>query len=265
MNNPIKSKNENKPVAKDEKRVFSLAILVLIWGLAAVAALGIIAIIFSVKYGKQEDVFTSVKDILAITLPVISVWVGSVLAYYFSKENFESASNQSQKMFKEFLTSEEKLKSIIAKDVMIKIENAVKLVLDKPEDQLFLKKDLIDNMLDKDMNNRRNRLPVFDKKMIAKYMIHRSIIDKFIVEKTSSGTKTADKLTLKDMIDDKEYLEMISESFGTVSELSNLLDAKHYIDRIDNCLDVFVTNTGLANSPVIGWITNAIITKESTI
>ena len=67
------------------------------------------------------------------------------------------------------------------------------------------------------------------------------------------------------MIDNKEYLEMISESFGTVSELSNLLDAKNYIDRIDNCLDVFVTNTGLANSPVIGWITNAIITKESTI
>ena len=55
------------------------------------------------------------KEILNILLPVLGTWVGTVIAYYFSKENFESANRSVKEMVKQ-LTPMEKLKSIAAKD-----------------------------------------------------------------------------------------------------------------------------------------------------
>jgi hypothetical protein len=259
---------KEKPVKPDEnvptKRRFSLALVILIWGILGITALGIVAIVYSARYSNEEDVFTAVKDILAILIPVISAWVGTVLAFYFSKENFESASNQSRELYKQFTSSKEKLQSIIAGDVMIKIEDADKLVLTKEEKDILLKADIVDGVLEKNKDKKRNRLPVLTKDLKGKYMIHRSMIDKFFVEQVEAGKKIVD-LKLQDMLNVPEYKEMISNSFGFIKDSASLLDAKSYIDRVEICLDVFVTKSGKSDSPVIGWITNAIVTEKSSI
>ena len=36
--------------------------------------------------------FKDIKDLFGMLLPLIGTWVGTVLAYYFSKDNFEAAS-----------------------------------------------------------------------------------------------------------------------------------------------------------------------------
>lgn len=247
---------------KEKSDHFNVAKIVLYGGLAAVAVLGIVAIVFSVMYGDKAGIFDSVKDILTLLLPVIGAWVGTILAYYFSRDNFQAAAESSREMFKDVISStKEKLKSIIAKNVMINIDAVDKLILDKKESEVFLKKDIIKAILNK---KNRNRLPVLDPKMKAKYMIHRSIIDRFIVESIDKDLKS-DDLTLQDMLDDSEYKIMISDSFKTIKDTSNLLDAKNYIDDIEICLDIFVTKSGKADAVVIGWITNSMVTKASTI
>ncbi len=256
---------ENQAGIKKEtgepKGRYNLALLILGWGIFGITALGVVAIIFSATYSNQENVFNSVKDILAILIPVISAWVGTVLAFYFSRENFESASDKSRELYQQFSSSKEKLQSILAKDVMISIKDVVFYTLDKKATQVFLKKDLKTNYLDK---HKRNRLPILDNNMIVRYMLHRSIIDQFIDEKADEGT-ARDILTLQDMLNANEYKEMITNSFRAIKETSNLLEAKEYIETVPNCLDVFITKTGDLSSSVIGWITNAIITKHSNI
>jgi hypothetical protein len=37
------------------------------------------------------------------------------------------------------------------------------------------------------------------------------------------------------------------------------------MERIDDCLDVFVTKNGTKNEPVIAWITNGMITERAEV
>lgn len=218
-----------------------------------IGLLGFMAIIAA--WQKPDgDSFNRIKETLNILLPVFGAWVGTVLAYYFSKENFAAATRALATQ----LTPEEKLKSIPAKDVMIPIDKATKLVLDnKKEDNIKLKDDIIDKYL-----NKVNRLPFLDSNGRIKYMAHRSLIDKFIVQEVSKN-KTLTDLTLQEMLNDAESAKMLKEGFGIVRETSNLADAKALIDRITICLDVFVTEDGTANTKVLGWITNVIILEQS--
>jgi len=243
---------------------FEMAKVVLYWGLAAIGVLGVVAIAFSAIYSKPEEVFTSVKDILTLLLPVIGAWVGTVLAYFFSKDNFEAASRSTQNLFKEFKTSEEKLKTVVAEKVMIPINNCDKLILESEgiESEKKLKADLIDGLMEKDKTFPKNRLPILTADMKPKYIIHRSIIDRFIVKNIAAGNVMED-LTLQNMIDDKDFTKYLKESFGTMKPTASLAEAKNLVDNIEVCLDVFVTEDGTANSKVLGWITNVIVSKES--
>ena len=74
------------------------------------------------------------------------------------------------------------------------------------------------------------------------------------------------ELSLKDLLDDDEELRKLFEtSFATVKEDANLADAKIEMDKVQNCLDVFVTRNGTKNEPVIGWLTNLIITENAKV
>lgn len=245
---------------------FGIAKAVLYWGLAAIAVLGVAAIAFSAIFSKPEEVFNAVKDILTLLLPVIGAWVGTVLAYFFSKENFAAAAQSTKELFKEFKTSEEKLKTVVAEKVMININNCEKLILEKEgvEKDKKLKADLIDALMEKDKNFPKNRLPILTSDLKPKYIIHRSIIDRFIVKNIAAG-KNMNELTLQDMLDDKDFSKYLKESFGTIKPTSNLAEAKNLVDNIEVCLDVFVTEDGSANSKTLGWITNVIVAKESIV
>src|SRR5262245_15336751 len=64
-----------------------------IW-LVCMSILGLISAHFS---GNDEFV-KNWKDITGILLPVIGTWIGTVLAFYFTKENFEAANRSVQSM-----------------------------------------------------------------------------------------------------------------------------------------------------------------------
>jgi hypothetical protein len=122
--------------------------------------------------------FSYVKDILAIILPLVGTWVGTVLAFYFSKENFVAAAKQTSDLVKQ-LTTEQKLQSISVADVMIKMDDAstIKLILPNAEEakNIKLRSNIIDDVLDK---HSKNRLPVVDQNGKVLYLLHRSFIDR---------------------------------------------------------------------------------------
>jgi hypothetical protein len=259
--NPVKPDKAPAPPV-DER--FNIAKWVLIFGLVAVSVLGILAIVFSAIWGEDDQIFSNVKDILVMILPLIGAWVGTVLAFYFSKENFKAASDSTRDLFRAFKSTEEKLEAIRVADVMIKAEAMVMLILDKDEKLIKLKADIIDGILEKDKDKQFNRLPVLTDKMYPKYIIHRSLFDKYFVKMTLAASKLED-LTLADMSGDSELGNLLAKSFGTIKESSNLAEVKHLIDNVPNCQDVFVTENGDPNSKVIGWITNVIVAKASVV
>jgi|SRR5215510_184850 len=243
----------------DSQFRFGLAKWIVVFVFSATGVIAVAAITAAAWRG-GDSTFSSVKDILGIILPVLSAWAGTVFAFYFGRENFEAAARSTAALVKQ-LTPDEKLRSIIFKDVMITVDKATKLLLDKPENAIKLKADIIDGILAKE---NRERLPMFDQQGLIKFMAHRSLIDRFIVQESAKGKNVAD-LTLADMLADAPTKEVLVGSFKTLMQTATLAAAKALMDNSKICQDVFATEDGNPNTKVIGWVTNVMVRERSTV
>jgi hypothetical protein len=109
------------------------------------------------------------------------------------------------------------------------------------------------------------RIPILDQKGVVKYVIHQSMLYKFISEKSmKAGTAPPNiaALTLKDFLEVPNMLDLVEKSLGFVSVKATLGEAKATMEKIKNCQDVFVTENGLPEEPMIGWLTNTEILKH---
>jgi hypothetical protein len=253
--------DNNNPPDTDTQFRFNLAKWIVVFVFSVTGLIGITAIIAAVS--GNGPAHGAVKDILGILLPVLSAWAGTVFAFYFGRENFEAAARSSAALVKQ-LTPEEKLRSIIVKDVMIPIDKATKLIIDKPETDIKLKADMIDAILEKE---KRERLPMLDSLGRIKFMAHRSLIDKFIVEATAATSPPSDPdaLTLEDMLNDPAIKAILTGSFRTVVDSTSLAEVKTLMDKIESCSDVFITDDGTPNTKVTGWVTNVIVRQQATL
>ena len=179
----------------------------------------------------------------------------------------ENGGTFSRERMAEKLTPMEKLESIPARLKMIPKTQMVLLNItaDKPLDEIKIVGDILETFIQKE----QNRLPILDENDYPKYMIHRSMIDKYLTQKNIEGGLSTDrlkKLSLKDLLDDdKELKKLFETSFVTIKEDANLADAKIEMDKVENCLDVFVTRNGTRNEPVIGWLTNLKVTESAKV
>ncbi|MBV8550720.1 MAG: hypothetical protein JOY54_05420 [Acidobacteriaceae bacterium] len=202
---------------------------------------------------------TAAQTILGTVLPVIGTWVGTVLAYYFSKESLEAATRSVSAIARE-VTPEEKLRSKPAQSVMI------------PRDQMFIVRgpapqvNLLGALKALEDSKKGDRLPVLDASDHPLYVAHRSTVDAFLVAKVR-GAAAADLsgLTLADMLSDPDRKSMLENSFATIRQDATLADAKIAMDAVKYAQDVFVTKTGNQNEPVLGWITNNIIEDNARV
>lgn len=235
---------------------------VIYFSLTTVGILGLAAILSAalIDEGNTADKrFAFIRDTFTMLLPVLGTWVGTVLAFYFSRENFEEAAKQTANLVKQ-LSPEQKLEQIPVVEAMISLEDisTTRYVLTTSADNVNLWNDIVDGVLNKFS---KNRLPVLDQTGQVKYVIHRSIIDKYIAEKAISGTDVK-SLTLNDLIAANDYAQ-VATAFGTVGKTTKLIAVKQQIDGNPNCADVFVTEDGTKSSKAIGWITNVIVAEKS--
>ncbi len=245
-----------------------MAWFVIIFGIGGVTLMtiaGLVAINTSVqmKPDNATDAYQSIKDLFGIVLPLLGTWVGTILAFYFGQKNYEAATKSTIDLHQQFVTSEEKLKSIKITDKMIKMGDvSAKLTIESGKSEKdYLLTALIEK-LEKADKVPRQRLPIFDDQEHIKYIIHRSLIDKFRGVKISDTTVKLAELTLKDVVDKADYLKVLT-AFGILPPTTTLADAKHLIDSRPDCSDVFVTEDGQPLSKVLGWVTNVDIEKNA--
>lgn len=263
--------DEQTKIDKEIDSRFQIAVWVLGCSGIGVVSLSVLTILSGWNSGSVEKV---AQTVFSQVLPLLATWVGTVLAYYYSRENFESANRNVREMVNK-ITSMEKLQSIAASKVMIPVKDMAcfRFSTQQPdESKVSLCKDLLALLESKN----RNRLPVLDATEKPKYVIHRSLIDRFLANKLLGLTtppagitisSLLDQMTLKEMIDSssEEVKKFLRVSFGTVKETDTLADAKQEMDREQGRLDVLVTKDGTANSPVVGWITNLIINDNAKV
>jgi hypothetical protein len=228
-----------------------LATIVLLVSVLAVAILAGIAI-----YGDRSQA----KEILTMILPMIGTWVGTVLAFYFGKEQLEAATRSVTSIARE-LTPDEKLRSIRVTDKMIPRSAAYTVT----EDPGKLK--LVEAVANLDREKKGNRLPILKADGAPLCVVHRSTMDRFIAKAAAAGKAAAELqvLTLNDLMTDPEFKGKLETSFAVVPQTATLADAKRAMESTPWCQDTFVTREGGRTEPIIGWITNVIIEANSQV
>lgn len=231
--------------SKDQRE--KLSIIILIGSLAVIVAVGAVAIVIDAK--------NNALMIFNMLLPMVATWVGTILAFYFGRENFESASKQMQNMATKFSKNPKSEALITA--VMKPFDEMVFYTLDSGTKEENVKiKELQDKLNSYD---KANRIPIADENKIVKYMIHESSIDKYL----AIGNKNTDSLKqLLDWWQEKHSVDFISgKAFIIATEKNTLTEIYEKMDELPYCKDVFVTRGGTPLEPSIGWVSNLVLLK----
>jgi hypothetical protein len=232
---------------------FLLALVVT--GISILAVTVLAAVIIVRKHDPDAP-----QNVLNSVLPLLGTWVGTILAYYFSKENFEAATQSVTALAKQ-LTPQQLLQSTPVRTKMI--PRAQMVVQKAPAANLKLTDAL--NKLEQEKKG--NRVPVLGDKDEPKYIVHRSLIDSYLTSLARGGKSTQEitAQTLQNMLDGNADTKRMAESFAVVKEDATLADALATMSNLQDCQDVFVTQTGSKDEPVLGWITNVIIQENAKV
>lgn len=110
------------------------------------------------------------------------------------------------------------------------------------------------------------RIPIFEDDNTVKYVIHESMLYKFISKKSmvpSGASFDPTSHSLEDLLSYSKMRKLVSESIAFVSLDTTLGEAKSKMEETEHCQDVFVTKTGKRDEPVEGWLTNIQISKHT--
>lgn len=155
---------------------------------------------------------------------------------------------------------------ILVKEKMIPINKISSHIIPEGESEKDIKiTDLYDLL-----NDTVTRIPVFDSKGNLKYIIHQSILFKFVLEESIEAAKKQESfdvhtLTLEKFLSRPEIKKLVVDSIAFVPKDATLLIAKEEMENIKSCQDVFITETGSREGKILGWLTNVDIGKYLTV
>ncbi len=229
----------------DNKARTSIATEIILYGtivLGLVSIAIVIAGLMIAKYNPNDPNkgMNLVIDVFHSLLPVIAAWIGAVIAFYFGKENFESASNQINSLVSKI--TPEQFKTVPVKQVMVDFATMIKY---PNADATTLKLSSLDDYFKNEIS--KSRLPIVDKNCYPLFIIHK---DEY--EKLNADAANKEKL----IGDFAEYGFNQSKGFVIISESASLSDAQEAIKKIAACEDVFITKNGTEKDALVGWLTN---------
>lgn len=223
---------------------------------------GLLLVAFFIYVGEYEEALDTLKYVFTALLPIWGTWIGTVLAYYFSKQNFEAASKSVQNLV-DSISPREKLETLLARDIMIKFEDLKCDNLAKGEavDDLT-----IVSIRQKIIDAGIKRWPIFQEK-VYKYIFHKSTLDDYLTDKLLKDKLPEAELNALNIAkmksDNIPWIQrVIKDAAVFIPETASLYDAKKEMDKHEACNDAFVTKTGNKDEEVLGWISNVDIAKH---
>lgn len=200
----------------------------------------LISLAFFVSTYNQPTEFEKMFNIL---IPLLATWVGTILAFYFGRENFEAAS-------KEYKAIINQLTPDILDDVEVN-----QIMIDKAT-MVWKEYSTIQNMDIKQLSSfldeiGKSRLPVLNQGKI-KYIIHKSTFDEAIAKNIGQ----ANPILFSAFEGISTYLTLINsfEKVLTNTKLEQVLEKLKSNEKIQ---DIFVE----VNGSVIGWLPNSLINR----
>ena len=227
-----------------------LAAVVIVASIVALAVLGAMVIL--------NDAANALT-LFNILLPVMATWVGTVLAFYFGRENFESASKQVRSTNAQLVRLAQSTQQERARQPITQV---MRPIGDMTYEQLAGNRTpqtiTLAQMRGK-YTDVITRLPVLTADLKPLYMVHASEVDKYLADPTHP-----DSSSLQQFIEDQANANAFYDAqrgFALLAETASVADAKQSLEAVATVQDAFVTATGTADEPLVGWVSNTRLSR----
>jgi len=220
-------------------------------GVTGITAISVVAIWLAVK--DQRSATTQM--VFNAVLPLFGTWVGAVLAYYFSKDNLQAASQTTLEAVSAVTGTAARTP---VKDVMIPLSR-IRPREDVANDaaaQALILRTLYEMMKSSGMS----RVPVFKADVVV-YVIHEPDIDSYAQNKAVASPALADTDTLGTLMQDPDRKKSVT-AIVAVPVSASVADARAALAKEAEAKDVFVTEDGSRTGKVLGWLTNSDLARS---
>ena len=212
-------------------------------------------------------------------LSLLGTWVGTILAFYYSRENYEAGTRGALDALRSVA---QRLGSTPVADVMM--PRSAMAVLSVPAGQAIVNlrlSDIVAAFGRTGANGQRiSRLPVLaaDGSCLAFHrhlwseMLASTLIAQANASQANPGQATMNMgmATLGPLIAQPDplraatsYADIIRDAVAVVARGATVADAKAAMEQLPGCQDVVVTGGGTRREPVLGWDSNIDITRLS--
>ena len=214
-----------------------IALYLIGFSFCAIIIISVVLIYF--HEGRRDEASWNIFNAL---LPLISTWVGTVLVFYFGRENFEAASKRYEQIISKL--TPEVLAGITVQQVMIDNHTMISMDVSDPRLVDFSREKLLE-FLD---TIKKSRLPILDAGK-PKYIIHKSLLN----EETRLTVNPLSQDSFKDFV----ARNPIVAQFGILKPDDSVESARKLI-RDNQYKDVFVVDEA---GVVVGWLTDSHIIR----
>jgi hypothetical protein len=215
-----------------------LAILIVAIAAVGIVVTAIVAVI-AAPDAKRADVTQLVFTAL---LPLFGTWVGTVMAFYFAKENLAAATESTAR-----LTGMSGRAQLVG-DVMVPLAQIVARQLGAAEDAATL---ALSDLLATMNHSGKHRLPILRPDGSVVYVVGRSMIDGLAARKGAAlGAET-----LGELLADPAAAKAAS-ALAFAAPTDSVTAARGQMGQVQDCKDLFVTKSGKKEEPVVGWLTD---------
>ena len=224
----------------------------------SISIIAVLAVSITVIW-KSENKEEAAQRVMTATLPLYGTWVGTILAYYFSRNAFEaasSASTRSATLFQQLTnapSTSSQSDEVLSKIILKSLANGLVF------SQNNLRKPLTE-VLEEMIAKNRHRMIVVNTEKVYIDLVLRVNIASYLVPLVDNKSTSSPPTTIPTL---EEYLkwrnsqgELSNPKVVFLPQSATLADANVKLKKTIGCRDVIVTTDGGEKSQVVVYITD---------
>ena len=245
----VQAKRSEVQVANGGTPSLPLTRLWIAIAMVSLSAVGVIAISWvAIGTADATDRADTATLVFSSVLPLLGTWVGTILAFYFARENLEAATASTISTIR--LAGGLAPTTPVTEAMIPRARITAKVVqaeADAPNVTLA--------ELQTQMNNAKHRrIPILDSSDVVLYVVHDSTIAAFAASQAMRVEDLVNE-TMAQLLASPVFKGLV-EAIGSVGPSATIADARAAMRSVQDCNDVFVTQQGKRKDPALGWLTN---------